>query len=470
MEKNFLSRSLIVRAKKAQDFFRSKLNLLLSYLRRYLAHTKLRLVQRAKSHLKAWIYKGDKMGLPWLFYLRRTLLFARNIETVFQDRRFDLVINSDNFTLAAGHYAALACGAKRIYDAIELPRLDTRSGDGYDCFQKYELDLIHEHEGRYINQCDSITVIGPSFKQWFPTHYDVRNIQVVRNCRNFETMPHTKESREDLGLAEDDILVLFLNSVYRNQGIEQMIEALTLLPTHVHIATLGPVAQDSYREEITKLAQRHNVENRFHILPPKPWQDMLAYASGADIGIIPRQSERLNNYLSLPNRVFELIMARLPFASASLPDIAEIVRGYDIGEVFDQTSAESIASAILKLTTPDRLAICKKNIETAAADLCWEKEKGKFLSCVEGLFPSGKKLNVLFISCKDISKNNRVYRLCSTLTAAGHNVTVAAPYDPGTVQRDPATTYYVVPDSFSVDCTVSVIPANSKRNRERAAA
>ena len=133
-------------------------------------------------------------------YLEGCLQFAKNVETAFADQKFDIVINSDHITLAAGYYAAKATGAKHIYDAIELPLLNTRSGEAFDKFEKYEVDLIYNYERDYIDACDGITVIGPSFRKWFSENHAVTNIQVVRNCRNYEQIPERSPIKQDLGL------------------------------------------------------------------------------------------------------------------------------------------------------------------------------------------------------------------------------------------------------------------------------
>lgn len=371
-------------------------------------------------------------------YLKKSTLFANNVCQKLSGRKFDLVINSDHITLEAGARIAALSGAKRIYDAIEIPRLDMRAGSAYDRMAPQDLSKIHSVESAFIQSSDLITTIGPSIAKWIVENYQTQKVSVVRNCRNFQT-PIKSTIKSDLGLQSHERLVLFINGIYPHQGLEQALQALSFTHSNIHLAAMGPAPAPHYLNEICQLAKRENVDKRFHLIPCKPWHEMLDYASGADMGILPRMPERLNNILSLPNRIFELIMARLPVASSDLPDIAEIVKNYKIGQVFDALNPQDIARAVSQ--TIDKIDQYKDNLETAASELCWETEKMQLLQAVNYLCNRKDHLKVLIISRKDISANNRICRISKTLSQAGNSVTIAAPYPPGNVQRDPAAEY-----------------------------
>lgn len=423
-------------------------------IHRVFLRTKL-FARRVKNKL-LYIFRRHLKTAPnpetsgWKSYLQRALYFAMNAETTVLslDQPFDICIASDNITVLAGRYVSEATGSAFLYDAIELPPLSTRAGNAYRAWNKYQLDLVTEHEKSIIQKCDGVITIGPSIKKWLQENYDTKNVEVVRNCRNYEEIPGTKTIRQDCNLKDHDKLVLFINGVYPDQGVEQLLEALQQLPETVHAATLGPLAKGDYHQVIRDMAARLGVADRFHILKEKTWNQMLPYAAGADIGVIPRQPGHLNNTLSLPNRIFELIMARLPVASTSLPDIADIVLRHEIGQVFDAQTPKDMADKITSVLENHKTY--KPNIEKAAQDLCWENEKQKFLNFVESFRPGKRPLNICFLSRKVIAKNNRIARLSRTLTEAGHNMTILAPHPPGEIQRDRLATYIIVPDNSEI--------------------
>jgi glycosyltransferase involved in cell wall biosynthesis len=75
---------------------------------------------------------------------------------------------------------------------------------------------------------------------------------------------------------------------------------------------------------------------------------------------------------SLPNKLFESIHAGLPIVAADLPDTAEIVRRYGVGEVFDAGTPQDLAAAIQQVLADP--AAYRRAARAAAAELTWEHE------------------------------------------------------------------------------------------------
>ena len=176
---------------------------------------------------------------------------------------------------------------------------------------------------------------------------------------------------------------MYLNSLYEGQGLEQLVSASVRLPAHIHVATLGPEAQRGYLAHLLDYVDRQEAGARFHVLPPIAPDDMIAYASGADIGIVPRQNININNRLSLPNRVLEMVMARLPIATSRLPDIEALVAECELGLVFDETDPDDIAHVLQIMAEPERLAVFRMNADRAANDLSWENESKCYVAAIE---------------------------------------------------------------------------------------
>jgi glycosyltransferase involved in cell wall biosynthesis len=215
--------------------------------------------------------------------------------------------------------------------------------------------------------------------------YSMSRPEIVLNCRYYESHPSTTEIKGDLNLGSETKLVLYLNSVYPGQGVEQLIDAAAMMPKDVHLATLGPIPLEEYGERLRGQAAAAGLNGRFHMLDSKPGDEMLRYASGADIGAIPRQNTSLNNYISLPNRVFELLMAGLPIAAPSLPDMKQFVEENDLGMSFDETSPEDMSRILSDMLEPATLAELRNAVQTAAKRYCWENEGEHYRSIVEAV-------------------------------------------------------------------------------------
>ena len=247
--------------------------------------------------------------------------------------------------------------------------------------------MIRWYEARLtsalVRQMDAVLTVSDGLRDWTARRYGVAAPHVIRNCRYYQDVTYSDEIRRDCRLAPDDRLVLYLNSLYGGQGLEQLVDSLAFLPSRIHMATLGPVAQPGFVEELRRRLDRQGLFERFHILEPKPPTQMLDYASGADIGVIPRQNTSLNNFHSLPNRVFELLMARLPIAGPSLQDMKHFIEGNALGLIFDETDPADIARTIQTMLEPETLRRLRERMEAAAREFSWDREGERYTTLME---------------------------------------------------------------------------------------
>lgn len=313
-------------------------------------------------------------------YFLVTRGFAKWASLAVKDMRVDVVQAHDIDSLLAADRLARQRAVPMVYDAVEMP--DDRSGQPMRWTPDWLLARETRMSERIISRAASVMTISNGLADWMADRYGIARPQLVRNCRYFTDFEPNDQIRRDIGLPEEARLILYLNSLYAGQGLEQLLESMVYMSPAAHVATLGPVTQKNFDAQLRKLAEELGVSGRFHILPIKPPDEMLSYASGADFGVVPRQNTSFNNYISLPNRLFELVMARLPLAVSSLPDMRSFVAEYGIGVSFDETQPKSIAKAINELLQPDVLARYRVAVGEAASQLSWDREGEKYVTLV----------------------------------------------------------------------------------------
>ena len=329
----------------------------------------------------------DRMAKAVTGYLRGLLyrrIFVRRLAQRIDIADFDLVQVHD--APALGVLAALlgrrTLPGVLLFDAVEIPLVSSNPA------QDLAPASTRQREARLhrdvLARCSASTItVSHGLADWLGSHYDLSDVAVVRNFQLYVEPPAGHEIRQDLGLEDGQRLVLYLNSLYGGQGLEQLIDAIPYLPAGVVVATLGPMIYPEYVKQLTTRATAAGVGARFRVLPPKPPSDMLAYAAGADIGVIPRQNVSLNNTISLPNRVFELVMARLPIAAPSLPDIKAFVLEHGLGQSFDERDPRDIARVIKAMLEPETLARLRDQVQEKAKELCWEREGERYVRLLE---------------------------------------------------------------------------------------
>jgi glycosyltransferase involved in cell wall biosynthesis len=115
----------------------------------------------------------------------------------------------------------------------------------------------------------------------------------------------------------------------------------------------------------------------------QPPHAVPAYIAGADIGIIAREGTLENMRFSLPNRLFQMIAARLPVVVTPLPEIARVVQKSQVGLLFEEFDPIGMAAAILKMIEPATLARFQDAVDSAARSLVWERESVPYVRFVE---------------------------------------------------------------------------------------
>jgi hypothetical protein len=100
----------------------------------------------------------------------------------------------------------------------------------------------------------------------------------------------------------------------------------------------------------------------------------------------------LENYspqreFTLPNKFFEYIMAGLALCVSNLPEMAKIMRQYDLGPLVPDCEPRLIASAINALTR-EWIDACKQRSLAAARELCWERENAVFIQALQDSVPA----------------------------------------------------------------------------------
>ena len=317
-----------------------------------------------------------------------TLSFAARALQATEGMTFDICQAHDTYSLPAACRLARRSGAELVYDALEIP--DDRSGIAADGVPRWLRLWESRREERLIRASAKVFAVGPTLAEWTASRYSIEKPVVVRNCCLYRDHRVDEQVRRDLNLAPEDKIGVVVGSIYRDQGLEQLIDAIGLMDDNIHIAALGPEAQRGFADRLRERIEARGATGRFHILPPRPPEELHGYLSGFDLGIIARQNTCLNNEHSLPNKIFELIMARLPVVTSRLPNIVSIVTGYEIGDVFDETDPVSMAETINRMMEPERLSRYKEKVIDVAGILSWENESRIYVETISDLAGSAR--------------------------------------------------------------------------------
>jgi glycosyltransferase involved in cell wall biosynthesis len=257
-------------------------------------------------------------------------------------------------------------GAKVIYDAHEL---ETERW-GLKGARKFVSRMMERTLMPFVS---SIIVVGPSISEWYRKEYRGKPVYVIRNIPHVATQDQHDPTllRQLINAPEDAIVFLYQGLYSEGRGIEIMLQAFaeTQNPgAHCVFMGKGPL-----EPLIREAADR--VEN-IHLVPPVEPDQVLAYSSGADVGLCIIEDCCLSYRYSLPNKFFESITAGLPLVVFPCPDQVEIVSRYANGWVVEE-SASALVEFLDRLTRED-LQTRKKNADASRTEFDWDSDAKQY--------------------------------------------------------------------------------------------
>jgi len=247
-------------------------------------------------------------------------------------------------------------------------------------------------------------------------------IEVLPNYRRYAPVEPNRALRDLCGIADSDRVLLAPNNIV--SGAEEILAALAELPDNVHLVVLGYIKPDDYRDQILTLSHDLGVADRLHLVAPVPYDELIHFAAGADIGLIILDPSIQNHRVSLPNRIFDLVAAELPVVTAPIPDIAKIAHDYDCGIAIDNGTSTAWADGIRGIL--DDLDRFEAGAAHAARALTWASVEPQLLKA----FADAD--SVTFLHHRNLHHHQRTIRIATTLQQAGKTVRMA------TVVTDPS--------------------------------
>ena len=198
---------------------------------------------------------------------------------------------------------------------------------------------------------------------------------VVMNCayRREPVDPPVRRFHERLGLDPAMAVVLYQGGLTAHRGIEQLFEAIDLVPGAVLVLLgYGPL-------EVTYRARASDPTSggRVHVLPAVPPTELLDWVAAADVVAMPIQPSTLNHRLTTPNKLFEALAVGVPVVASDLPGMAGVVRETGCGLLVDPTDPASIAAAIreiLEASPEARRGYRERGLAAAHATYNWESQ------------------------------------------------------------------------------------------------
>jgi glycosyltransferase involved in cell wall biosynthesis len=283
------------------------------------------------------------------------------------DLEFDVVIACDHTSLPAAMVLADSAAAALVYDSHEFALGEKEENPVWRAIYPPYIRAIEEGGLRRAYDCITVSEgIATAIAQEY--HLD-RTPTVIRNLPGYHEMPY-RPVREHLMVHHHGVLA-------PGRGLELLVASVAHWHPRFSLRLRGPADPD-YLVKLRALINHNGVADRVTIARPLPMECLIADAWEADIGIYLLPDFGPQNRFSLPNKLFEFLMAGLAIITNDLPEMRRIVEAYGVGIVIADATIQGVATRINALHV-GAVDAYKKAALAAARNLCWDNEKEHFL-------------------------------------------------------------------------------------------
>lgn len=331
-------------------------------------------VARARSSVRPAVYEALEWILlkghrPFLLadYSRRALAVIE-ADLVTAGAGPVVVHAHDLNTLVPGVRARRRFGARLLYDSHEL-QMGTTGMVGRNVLQR---GFYRSYERRLARRADAVITVCRSVADIMERTHRLPRVDVVRNCPLLTPPPGRQDLfRRELGIPAGHRVALYHGNLAPMRGLEVLIDSARRLDdVAVVLLGSGPLAAD-----LPHLAKSLGVADRVHVLPAVAQDVLTRYVASADVAVVPIQGHVPNYRFSLPNKLFESMMAGLPVAASHLPEIRRVVESERVGAIFDPDDPADCARAIVAvLEAPDYEAMRARALRAARERHHWGRE------------------------------------------------------------------------------------------------
>lgn len=314
------------------------------------------------------------------------VLFVRIVETylhaivAFWRVRADVYVIHDIVALGPARLVAWLIGSKVMYNSDELEF--HRNQQALNIWTR-ALDLTHKFlESVFAPRCEMLVQADFARADWMCRRFALRKVHAIRNIPDMWSGGRTQRIRQTLGLSLIDKIILYQGVQGRGRGIEVSIEAISMLEEpKPNFILIGPVSP-AYKASTVALAEKLGVRKNVIHINPVPWDELLAWTSGADICLAIIEPTCLSYYLAAPNKFYEAMMAGVPYIASDHPEMRAVHSKYPAGLLVNPVSAIEVACAMRTLLSDSDLSRkCSAEARKACSEeYNWEAESQRFLT------------------------------------------------------------------------------------------
>jgi len=248
---------------------------------------------------------------------------------------FDVIVAHGIDTLPISVKLSKQKRAKLVFNAHEYyPREFEENKEWVKTVQPFYNYLCKS----YISKTDLFINVSENIRQEYLKNFNCDSI-VINNAANYFDLTPL--------ICKNKIRMIHHGAAIKSRNFHLMIDCVEQLDERFTLDLMIVPTDKEYYEELFKKLKGHP---KIRIIEPVEFNMIVKHINQYDIGLYILPKSNFNNEMALPNKFFEFIQARLMLAISPNPEMARLIKEFNLGVIADDYTPSSLARRLNSLS------------------------------------------------------------------------------------------------------------------------
>lgn len=283
--------------------------------------------------------------------------------------------------------AALAIGAATgvpvVYEVRGFLEETWRSRHGDAAAGSERYRMTREIEGWCMRSADRVVTLGDAMKADIVARgADPNHVWVIPNAvdpDDFVPQPADPGLRAELGFAGTDVVLGYVSSLVRYEGVTYLLDAIAHLRTR-HRAVRGLIVGDgAERPALEHQAATLGLGDAVVFTGRVPITEVQRYYAQIDVFVVPRTNDQVSRTVT-PLKPLEAMALQRAVVTSDVPALRELIVPGETGLVFTAEDAPALAATVEPLLDDpaSRARLGKSAREWVIAERTWRRNGERY--------------------------------------------------------------------------------------------
>ncbi len=276
-------------------------------------------------------------------------------------KNFDILNSNDLDSLPANYLLSVIKRKKIVYDSheffTEVPELVNRPK-----VKNFWLSI----EKHILPKIKYSYTVSPEIANEYKKLYDINMGLIFNFPFKLDVTNHIKNEK----------IIIYQGALNIGRGLETIILAMK----NIENAKLQIIGSGDIETQLKQLTIKNNLSNKIEFIGQISFENLYKYTINASIGISLEENIGFNYKYALPNKLFDYINAEIPVLVSNLPEMAKIVKEYEVGEIVTDYSEKGISKQLNNILNNNELLLkYSTNTKNAKNVLNWKNQENTLL-------------------------------------------------------------------------------------------